>query len=112
MGVQRIDERAEIRLGADFWIEPVVVDDVVAMRRAGARLHDRRRVEMADAECGEVRHQGSGVAECELAMELEAVSSADRREAVGVFAHQAAARRRASSISCATSPNAPLASIS
>ena len=67
---------------ADFRVEPVVVDDVVAVRRAGARLHDRRRIDVADPESGEVRHQGSGVAKREPAMELQAIGGADRGEAV------------------------------
>jgi hypothetical protein len=33
-------ETPEIRLAADFRIDPVVVDDVVSVARSRARLHD------------------------------------------------------------------------
>src|ERR1700719_4133951 len=102
MGVQRIDQRPEIRLRADFRIEPIVVDDVVAVRRTRARLHDRRCVDMADAERRQIWHEGGRVAKREVAMELQAIGSADRRKAVGALAHQAAERCRASSIKAAT----------
>src|SRR6266478_2040331 len=103
--MQRIEKRAEVRLRADFRIEPVVIDDVVAMRRAGTRLHDRRRVDMADAKRRKVRHQLRGVAEGEPAMELQSISGADRSEHVGQTAHSFDLRRRASSISAATWPS-------
>ena len=38
VGVQSIDQRAEIRVAADLGVEPVVIDDVIPMGRAGARL--------------------------------------------------------------------------
>ena len=49
------DERVEIGFRADLGIERFVVDDVVAVRAACARLEERRRVEVADAERSEIR---------------------------------------------------------
>ncbi len=39
--VQRVDERAEIRLAADFRVQPVMIDDVVAVGLAGACRRNR-----------------------------------------------------------------------
>src|ERR1700730_14022074 len=102
MDMQRIDQRPEIRLRADFRIEPIAVDDVVAVRRTRARLHDRRCVDMADAERRQIWHEGGRVAKREVAMELQAIGSPNRRKAVGALAHQAAERSRASSHKAAT----------
>src|SRR5271170_5630861 len=112
MGVQLIDQRPEIRLRADFRIEPIVVDDVVAVRRTWARLHDRRCVDMADAERRQIWHESGRVAKREVAMELQTIGSADRRKTVRAFAHQAAERSRASSIKTATRRSAPPSTIS
>src|SRR6476646_6450076 len=107
MGMQRIDQHPEIRLRADFRIEPIMVDDVVAVRRTRTRLHDRRCVDMADAERRQIWHEGGRVAKREVAMELQAIGSADRRKAVRALAHQTAERSRASSIKAATRRSAP-----
>ena len=110
--MQRIEKRAEVRLRADFRIEPVVIDDVVAVRRARTRLHDRRGIDMADAKRRKVRHELRGVAKGEPAMELQAIGGADRREIVGQPAHSVDLRKRASSISAATRPSSVPAPIS
>jgi hypothetical protein len=47
-----------------------MVDDVVAVGGAGARLHDRRCIEVADAKLGEVRDQRLRVAKGEAAVKL------------------------------------------
>src|SRR6516225_3024645 len=70
MPMQRVDQCLEIRLAADLWVELVVVDDVIAMRRTGARLHDRRGVNMTDAECREIRNKAGCVAKREMAVKL------------------------------------------
>ena len=80
--VQRRDQRVEIGLAADLRIEPAVVDDVVAVRRAGPRLHQRRGVKVADAEPGEIRHQRRGVAKREVLVELQSVGGADLAQVV------------------------------
>src|SRR5271166_1222995 len=103
--MQRVEKRAEVGLRADFRIEPVVIDDVVAVRRARTRLHDRRSVDMADAQRREVRHQLRRIGEGEPAMELQSISGPDRSEAVGQPAHSVDLRRRASAISAATRPS-------
>src|SRR5919109_1925211 len=96
MGMKGIDERPKLRLCPDFRVELVVINDVVTMRRTGACLRDRRGIDMADAESGEVRHQIRGVAKSELAMELQSIGGAYCSEAVGQSAHSAAERRRSS----------------
>ena len=48
--------------GADLGIDLVVVDDVVAVH-PGARFQERRRINVADAEPREIRHEASGVGE-------------------------------------------------
>ena len=70
---ERRDQRLELGLGADLGVEPVVIDDVVAVRRAGPRLHQRRRIQMTDAEPGEIRDERLGVAEREPLVELQPV---------------------------------------
>ena len=63
---QRLAQSQERFFAAEFRIERVVVDDVVAMRAAGAGLEKGRSIEMADAECLEVRHDARGVVEAEV----------------------------------------------
>ena len=53
--------------------DPGVVDDVVAVRRPGRRLQDRRQVEVRDAERGKVIHLRRRVVEGEVRLELEPV---------------------------------------
>src|SRR5712691_2927523 len=53
MRVKRRHQGLEFRLAAEFRIDPVMADDVVAMVRPRARLHNGRGVEMADAKLGE-----------------------------------------------------------
>ena len=67
---QRCGEPRESFLAAKLGIEHVVVDDVVAVRRAGACLQERRRVEMADAERLQIRHDRGGFVEAELRRKL------------------------------------------
>ena len=50
MLLQRRDKRGEFRLAADLRVEPVVIDDVVAVRRSRPRFHQWRRVDVADPE--------------------------------------------------------------
>ena len=64
---QRVGERGESRFAAKFGIERVVIDDVVAVGAAGTRLEERRRIEVADAERFQVRHQRGRGVEAELA---------------------------------------------
>src|SRR5262249_17614197 len=57
-------------------IEPRRVDDVVAVRAAGARGQDRRAVEMRDAEACEICDDPARSGERKLACELETVGRA------------------------------------
>ena len=70
---ERVGQARESFLAAEFGIEPVVIDDVVAMRAAGARLQERRGIEMADAERAQIGHECGGLVEAEIRGELEAV---------------------------------------
>ena len=60
-------------LAAELRIEPGVIDDVVAMGAALARLHERRGVDMADAERLQIRDDGGGRVEVEIRRELQAI---------------------------------------
>src|SRR5260370_21553083 len=57
---------------AEFRIERGVIDDVVAMGRTLARLHEGRRIEMRDAKRFEVGDDGSGGIEVEVCRHLHA----------------------------------------
>ncbi len=66
----------EVRGAADLRVERVVVDDVVAVRAAGARAKVRRAVQVADAERGQVGHERGGIGEGEAGVELQAIGGA------------------------------------
>ena len=72
-------ELAERLLAAELLRDPRRVDDVVAVRRAGLRLHDRREVEVRDAELGQVRDELARLAEAEPRPQLQAVRGVERR---------------------------------
>ena len=72
MAAKHVDHPAQRFLAAEFRIDLVVVDDVVAVRGAGAGFQQRRGVEVADAEAGEVGDQFGAAVEREVAMELQA----------------------------------------
>ena len=54
---QRAASASESSVGADLGVDPVVVDDVVAMGRARPRLGERRGIDMADAEIRQIGDQ-------------------------------------------------------
>ncbi len=54
---QGLRQPCECRLAAEFRIERIVVDDVVAVRAPGTRFQKRRGIEMADAERLEIGHE-------------------------------------------------------
>src|SRR6516162_2238361 len=99
MRMESVNERAELPFRADFRIEPVVINDVVAVGRTWPRLHDRRSINVTDAESREIRHQIRCVAKSELPMELQPVGGANCGEIVGQSTHPLAERWRASSTS-------------
>jgi hypothetical protein len=66
-------EALQILIAADLGIDRVVVDDVVAVRAAGAGLEVGRAVDVGDAQFRQVGHDGLGVLEGERLVELQAV---------------------------------------
>jgi hypothetical protein len=72
-------EGAPPLLAAEIVARAAVVDDVVAVGRAGCRLQVRRRVEVADPEVGEVVGEVGGGGEVEGGLELDAVGRQRRR---------------------------------
>ena len=85
--MQCIDELAESFLASELRIELVVVDDVIAMDRACASRHDRRSVDMADPELGQIGDQLGGIVEREAAMELQPIGRTNLPETVRLRAH-------------------------
>ncbi|MHC2176207.1 hypothetical protein ACVIQW_005594 [Bradyrhizobium diazoefficiens] len=60
-------------LAAELRIELAVIDGVVAVRRALARLHHRRGIQMRDSERFEIRHHCGSLVEVEIRGELKPV---------------------------------------
>ena len=76
---QPIGEADECFLAAEFRIDPGRIDTVVAVRRSRPREKDRRRIDMADAELGEIGHDRARLVEAEVFVELQAICRARRR---------------------------------
>ena len=76
---QRVGEAQEALLAAELGVDRGVVDDVVAVRRAGPRRVDRRGIDMADAEPRQIGHDRGRVVEGEVLVELQPVGGARRR---------------------------------
>src|SRR6516162_1988901 len=55
---ERITQKLEPLFSAELRIDRVVIDDVITMGAAGARLEKGRRIDVADTEGFEIRHQG------------------------------------------------------
>ena len=70
---QRLGETREAGFAAELRIEFCVIDDVIAVGRALARLHERRGVQMRDAERLQVGHDFRGLLEIEVGGELQAI---------------------------------------
>src|SRR6202035_1173680 len=70
---ERRAQPLEAGLASELRIEFGVIDDVIAMGRALARLHEGRRIEMRNAERLEIGDDSGGVAEIEIRRELHAV---------------------------------------
>ena len=77
--MQRIREALERFLAAEFRVDRVVVGDVVAVGRARPRLLDRRGVDVADPELGQIRQDRFGIREGEALVELQPVRRPRRR---------------------------------
>ncbi len=73
MLLQRRAQPLEAGFAAKLRIERGVIDDVVAMGRALARLHEGRGVDMGDAERLQIGNDGSGRVEVEIRRQLQPV---------------------------------------
>ena len=71
--LQRRAQPLEAGLAAELGIEPGVIDDVIAVGAALARLQEGRGIEMADAERLQIGHDGGGRVEAEICGQLQAV---------------------------------------
>src|SRR5690348_1533891 len=116
--LERGNQSGEFRLGPDLRVEAVVIDDVVAVRRPGPRLHQRRGVDVTDPEPRQIRHERGGIAKGEALVKLQPVGGADGWNSGFAVAHSDvmsdAACRRASPIreaSCVIAAPATISSI-
>ncbi len=75
---QGLDQAQQGRFAAQFRVDDRRVDHVIAVHRAGTGLEQRRRVEVADTQTGEVGHQRYGVVEGEVLVKLQALGGAQR----------------------------------
>ncbi|RMS12533.1 hypothetical protein ALP75_203718 [Pseudomonas syringae pv. actinidiae] len=66
------------RFAAQLRVDDGRVDHIVAMHGASAGLEQRRRVDVTDAQAGEVGHQWHGVIKGEVFMKLQALGGAQR----------------------------------
>src|SRR3546814_20846098 len=62
---QRSDRATQSVLAAEFRADVVMIDDVIAVHRAAACGQERREVNVADAERGEIRNLCTGCVEAE-----------------------------------------------
>ena len=81
MAAQRVEQPAQVGLGADLGIDAAVVDHIVAVRAARPRFQEGRGINVAHAELGEVRHERGRVGEAELLVKLQPVGG--NRNALG-----------------------------
>src|SRR5207253_7309313 len=72
MPLQRLTQPLEGGLAAEFGVERVMIDDVVAVGAALAGFQERRRIEMADAQRLEIRHDRGRCIEIEVGRQLYA----------------------------------------
>ena len=70
-------KRAQLLLSAERFGDAARIRDVVAVRRALARLERRRQIEVRDAEPFEVRNERARLAEAELRRQLKPVRRAE-----------------------------------
>lgn len=78
-GAQGPQQPLPARLAAEFRVDGPVVDDVVAVRRAGGGGEQRRAVEVRHAEVGEVAGEPGGGVEVEVGADLHPVGGAHPR---------------------------------
>src|SRR5258706_8751135 len=76
-------ETVELLGAANFWVESVVIYDVVSMHAAGASLQAGRDVTVTHAKRGKIRDYRSSLSEGEIAIELQAIGrERDLRESL------------------------------
>ncbi|MNH03433.1 hypothetical protein D3C79_626960 [compost metagenome] len=104
---QGADQALQRRLAAQLRVDLGRVDHVVAVARAGAGLEDRRGVQVADAQLGEIRHQRYCLVEGEVTVKLQAQCRGQRlhrsRSQACSRAWASSSRRRAASSSSSSS---------
>ena len=71
-----LNEPAKRLLAAELSGHARRVDDVIAVGRSRARLHDRGEVEVADSQRAQIADERAGVIEAEASRELKAVGGA------------------------------------
>ena len=76
------DQAPEFFFGSDLGIKLVVIDDVVSVLAAGARLQDGRSVTVADAELPKIRNQPARIFEVKVLIELQPVGRQRYRSAL------------------------------
>ena len=75
---QRADQAAQRRFPAQLRVDRGRVHHVVAMHRSGAGAQQRRGIDMADAEAGEVRHQRHRIVQGKTLMKLQSQGGPQR----------------------------------
>ena len=78
LGLQGGGEAQEALQAAELVLEAAVVGHVVAVRRAGDRLEQRRGIEVADPEAREIGREAGGAREVHALAELQPVGGARR----------------------------------
>jgi hypothetical protein len=68
------DQASEFFFGSNLGIKLLVIDDVVTVLAAGARLQDRRSITVAYAELPKVRDKFASIFEVKPVVKLQAVS--------------------------------------
>ena len=73
MGLQLGRQMPEFLLCTELRIDLIVVDDVVSVLAAFARLQDGRRIKMSDTEFLKIRNQPAGMFKMEAVVELQSI---------------------------------------
>jgi hypothetical protein len=92
---QRLAHMVQIRLAAQLGVDARVVADVVAVHAARSGRQNRRQVQVADAQPGQVVHQRRRLREGERAVELQAVRRQRHAPPTAQLSHQSRDRRPA-----------------
>ena len=98
------DQAPQRLFAAQFRVDPGRIDHVIAVHGTGARGGDGRGIEVTDAQLGVVLHQGQGVVEGEVLVELQAYGSAQATHRVfsGLLRAVLSTRRRRSGVAASS----------